>query len=259
MTVRTVVAALLLAAVSAAGIAGFAYPGAALDGAEDVRPGNVPYDGRFTFVRISYEMYWGLQTGAFLGDVKWAHDYPHAEQNFGRIIEEISDLDIVLAPNGGNVLPLDDPMLTRYPVAYMAEPGFWRPSEADLEALGSYLRKGGFIIFDDFTGDHWYNLVRQLDLAVPGLVPIELTAEHPIFHSFFDIDTLEMAPMYGPPPTFWGIFENNDPNGRMMGIINYENDIGEYWEYSNTGWFAVDVTNEAYRFGVNYVMYALTH
>ena len=171
-------------------------------------------------------MYWGLETGAFRGDVKWAHDYPRAEQNFGRIVEEITALDIVLAPNGGNVLPLDDPMLTRYPIAYMSEPGFWRPSEADLEALGNYLRKGGFIIFDDFTGDHWYNLVRQLDLAIPGLVPIELTAEHPIFHSFFEIDTLEMEPMYGPPPTFWGIFENNDPNGRMMGIINYENDIG---------------------------------
>ena len=192
MTLRTVVAVSLLLAVSAAGIGGFAYTGAVPDGTEGVRPGNVPYDGRFTFVRISYEMYWGLQTGAFLGDVKWAHDYPRAEQNFGKIVEEISALDIVLAPNGGNVLPLDDPMLTRYPVAYMAEPGFWRPSEADLEALGAYLRKGGFIIFDDFTGDHWYNLVRQLDLAVPGLVPVQLTVDHPIFHSFFEIETLEI-------------------------------------------------------------------
>lgn len=244
----------------AAGLAALVLMGAAAGMAgADVAPGNVAYDGRFTFVRIRYDMNFGLQSGLFVRDIKWAHDYPRAEINFGRIVEEISDLDIYLAPNGGNVLPLDDPELHRFPVAYMSEPGFWHPTEAQIEGLRTYLLKGGFIIFDDFTGAHWYNFTAQLDRALPGIRPIELDVSHPIFHSFFEIDTLEMEPMYGPPPTFWGIFEDNDPAGRMMGIANYDNDIGEYWEFSDTGWFAVDVTNEAYKFGVNYVMYALTH
>ena len=225
----------------------------------DVLPGNVAYDGRFTFVRLRYDMNWGLRSGLFRRDIKWAHDYPRAERNFGRIVEEISDLDIYLAPNGGNVLPLDDPELTRFPVAYMAEPGFWQPTDEEIEGLRNYLLKGGFVIFDDFTGWHFENLTAQMARALPGIRPIQLDISHPIFHSFFDIETLEMAPMYGPPPTFWGFFEDNDPNGRMYGIANYENDIGEYWEFSDTGWYAVDVTNEAYKFGVNYVMYALTH
>ena len=232
---------------------------AGISGAADVLPGNVAYDGRFTFVRLRYDMNWGLRSGLFRRDIKWAHDYPRAEQNFGRIVEEISDLDIHLAPNGGNVLPLDDPELTRFPVAYMAEPGFWQPTEEEIEGLRNYLLKGGFVIFDDFTGWHWENFTAQMARALPGIRPIQLDISHPIFHSFFDIETLEMAPMYGPPPTFWGLFEDNDPNGRMYGIANYENDIGEYWEFSDTGWYAVDVTNEAYKFGVNYVMYALTH
>jgi len=42
-------------------------------------------------------------------------------------------------------------------------------------------------------------------------------------------------------------------------IANYNNDIGEAWEYSETGFFPVDITNTAYKLGINYVMYAMTH
>ena len=65
--------------------------------------------------------------------------------------------------------------------------------------------------------------------------------------------------MYRPPPTFWGYFEDNDQQKRLLALANYENDIGEYWEYSDTGWFPIDLTNDAYKFGVNYVIYSLTH
>ena len=115
------------------------------------------------------------------------------------------------------MLPLDDPELTRFPVAYMAEPGFWQPTDEEIEGLRNYLLKGGFVIFDDFTGWHWENFTAQMARALPGIRPIQLDISHPIFHSFFDIETLDMAPMYGPPPTFWGLFEDNDPAGRMYG------------------------------------------
>ena len=259
LSVRLAVAALSAAMLASAAAAAGRVSATAAGASADVLPGNVAYDGRFTFVRLRYDMNWGLQSGLFQRDIKWAHDYPRAERNFGRIIEEISALDIHLAPNGGNVLPLDDPELSRFPVAYMAEPGFWHPSDAEIEGLRNYLLKGGFVIFDDFTSWHWDNFTAQMARVLPGVRPLLLDVSHPVFESFFDIETLEMAPMYGPPPTFWGLFEDNDPAGRMYAIANYENDIGEYWEYSDTGWYAVDVTNEAYQFGVNYVMYALTH
>ena len=44
-----------------------------------------------------------------------------------------------------------------------------------------------------------------------------------------------------------------------MAIANVNNDIGEYWEFSDTGFDPVDLSNEAYKFGVNYVIYAMTH
>jgi hypothetical protein len=55
------------------------------------------------------------------------------------------------------------------------------------------------------------------------------------------------------------LFEQNDPNKRLMVIANVNNDISEYWEFSDTGVAMVDLTNEAYKFGVNYVIYGLTH
>ena len=42
-----------------------------------------------------------------------------------------------------------------------------------------------------------------------------------------------------------------------MVIANFNNDIGDYWEYSHLGYFPVDLSNEAYKFGVNYVIYAM--
>jgi len=46
---------------------------------------------------------------------------------------------------------------------------------------------------------------------------------------------------------------------RLLFIANYNNDVGEYWEFSDTGWTPIDLSNEAYKLGVNYIVYALTH
>jgi len=225
----------------------------------DIEPGNVGYDGRVVFVRLKYDMPRGLQTGFFSQDIKWAHDYPRAERNLSKILSEVSELDMFQGENGGNILALDDPELNKFPFAYMAEPGYWLPTKEEVKGLRDYLMKGGFVIFDDFTASHWSNFTQQMERVIPGVRPLELDLSHPIFHSFFEIETLEMNPMYGPPPTFWGYFEDNDTRKRLMAIANYDNDIGEYWEYSDTGWFPIDLTNDAYKFGVNYVMYAMTH
>jgi hypothetical protein len=60
-------------------------------------------------------------------------------------------------------------------------------------------------------------------------------------------------------PTYWAIFEDNDTTKRIIAIANVDGDLGEYWEYSATGLFPVDLSNEAYKFGMNYFIYGLTH
>jgi hypothetical protein len=66
-------------------------------------------------------------------------------------------------------------------------------------------------------------------------------------------------PMYGIRPTYYGIHEDNDPHKRLMVIANHDNDVAEYWEWSGRGLFPVDASNEAYKLGINYMLYAYTH
>ena len=61
-------------------------------------------------------------------------------------------------------------------------------------------------------------------------------------------DPLSFPPPYGGlPPSYWGIFENNDPKKRLVAIANVNNDISEYWEWSGTGYAPVDLDSEAYK------------
>ncbi|CAN5701775.1 hypothetical protein BH24ACI4_BH24ACI4_27640 [soil metagenome] len=215
-----------------------------------------PYDGRVTFARIRYAMGFGGY-GRRGGEPPWAHDYPIADIHMMRILNELT----LLRPriDGSNVFSLSDPELHRHPIAYMSEPGFWNMDEEEVLGLRSYLAKGGFIIFDDFRGHDWDNLVDQMRRAVPEGQWVQLDSTHPVFHSFFEINDLEYLTSYNGMPTYWGMFEDNDQRKRLIALANRDNDLGEYWEYSDTGYAPVDLSNQAYKFGINYFIYALTH
>lgn len=210
---------------------------------------NVPYDGRFTFARIRYTVY---------GRSGWEFDYPAMERNLMKVMEEIT----ALRPHvqGSNIHTFDDPELLKYPVAYVSEPGYWIPSESEVLGLRTYLAKGGFVIFDDFMGYEWRNFETQIRRALPNARIVPMEVSHPIFDSFFHIESLDMTYPNNPriKAEFFGIYEDNDPEKRLMVIINYNNDIGDYMEWSGSGWLPVNLTNDAYKLAVNYIIYGLT-
>jgi hypothetical protein len=212
---------------------------------------NVPYDGKFTFARISYTVYGG-RSG-------WEYDYPAMERHLMTMLEEITEL----RPHrsGSNIHALDDPELLRYPVAYLSEPGYWHPSESEVLGLRDYLAKGGFLIVDDFMLNEWYNFERQMLRVLPGANIEYLRVGHPVFDSFFRIESLDM-PYPGRPnlrAEFLGIHQDNDPAKRLMVVINYNNDIGDYMEWSDQNFWPVNITNDAYKFAINYIVYGMTH
>lgn len=220
---------------------------------------NASYDGRFTFVRLRFQP--ELRGGGFFGDrtPPWAHDYPRAERNLMRLLDEITLMDPHL--DASNILDQDDPELHKYPVAYLCEPGFWSQTPAEVAGLRNYLLKGGFLIVDDFRGGDLYNFETEIRRVLPGAQLVEMDVTHPLFHSFFQIESLDFsAPTFRRfKPVYYGIFQDNDPRGRLLAIVNYNNDIGDYWEFSDSGWYPVELSNEAYKLGINYILYALTH
>ena len=208
-----------------------------------------PYDGRFTFARLRH----GLEGR---GEPPWAHDYPRAERNFSRILKEITLVDPNLTAS--NVFTQDDPDLFTAPFLYVSEPGFWTMNDEEMDNLQKYVQKGGFIVFDDFRGDHIFNFEEQVRRIIPNARLVPIDREHPVFNSFFNIRIEETQGYYG-QVAFQGVFEDNDPSKRLLLVANYNHDLGELWEYSDTGFVPVDLSNDAYKYGVNYVIYALTH
>jgi hypothetical protein len=231
---------------------------------------NPKYDGRFTFARLKYTP--GPGGYYYCGLPAWAHGYlscrggSRAEESLMKIMTELSTLNPRIEETG--VYALDDPELFKYPLAYMTEPGFWTMNDREAAALADYLLKGGFIVFDDFrasdqfnSGGGWMNFEDNMRRALPTLHPIELDPTASIFHSFFEIESFDIIPQSYDRgrPRFFGIFEDNDPKKRMLAIVNYSTDVSDFWEFSATGFRPIEESNEAYKLGVNYLIYGLTH
>jgi hypothetical protein len=212
----------------------------------------IEYDGQFTVVRLWYAYYGG-----------WSFDYPDMEQNLTLILNELTFMNA--RRNGSNILRMDDPELLNYPIAYLSEPGYWYPSDAEAAGLRTYLHKGGFLIVDDFHFDEeWRVFEAAMRKVLPDAKIERLQVSHPVFNSFFNIKSLEVPypgrlGESGLMGEFYGIHEENDPGKRLMVVINYNNDIGDYMEHSGRGWYAVAPTNEAFKFGINYFIYGATH
>ena len=213
---------------------------------------------KFKFVRIKNYM---ISPGDHLGDgpVEWSHDYPEAGLHLSKILSELSKLQVVLDENEW-IFSFADPNLMKYPFAYMCEVGYMQLTDSEIKGMREYLLRGGFLIVDDFRSQRqMQNFQYYVKQALPEceMKPLDIT--HPVFNCFFSIKTLDVKPPYDRgKPVFLG-FE--DKHGRLMMIINYNNDVSDYWQWSGNPFqpLPAEDTQGAYKFGVNYVFYALTH
>ena len=176
-----------------------------------------------------------------------------------QIMNEVTNLKPRMMAS--NVMTLDDPELTKYPIAYMAEPGYWTVTDQEAEAFRKYLQKGGFAIFDDFHYQDWPYFEQAMKKVLPDAQFVDLTVDHPIFHTFFEVESFDVVKQYYDQgrPIFRAVFEDNDPSKRLIAIANYNTNLAEYWQIGSEGFFPVESANNAFKLGVNYMVYGLTH
>jgi hypothetical protein len=223
---------------------------------------DLAYDGQFTFVRLRWRAGRFGVTPRGMDPNSWIHEFPRAEQNLMSILRQFTHID---AKNDGSlVLTLDDPKLFRYPIAMMWEPGYWVMTDKEAARLQEYLLKGGFLIFNDFELDQWDNFEAQMRRVMPNGRWIKLDGSHPVFGTLFRLEQIDFPHprnhhLFGFRPQYYGLFEDNDPTGRMMAIANYNTNLAEYWQMAGTGFMPIDSSNEAFKLGVNYMLYGLTH
>ena len=223
---------------------------------------NHPYDGRFTFARLSYTT--GPGGYYYRGLPAWAHGYDLAERNLVQILNSLSTVHPRL--ESGVVYNLDDPALFKYPLTYMTEAGYWTLTDKEALAFRAYLLKGGFVIFDDFRNDFrggggYENFAENMKRILPDARLVDMAPSDPIFHSFYEINSLSIIPQNYDRgrPILQGIYEDNDPSKRLLAIVNFNTDVSQYWEFSGEGFTPIPESNEAYKLGVNYIIYAMTH
>ena len=220
----------------------------------------IRYDGRFTLVRLRWRADLQSSRGGFGSEYAWSHDYPRAEQNLSAIVRELTYLDI--HDEGNEILTLDDPDLFKYPIALMWQPGFWDLTDREAASLSAYLLKGGFAIFEDFSGPtQWANFEAQMRRVLPDGRLVRLDGSHQIFSTFFpmtDIDAVAQSRSIS-RRGYYGMFEANDPSRRLLVVANYDSHESGHREHWDRSLFPFVESTEAYKLGVNYMIYGLSH
>ncbi len=212
-----------------------------------------PKDVEFTYARIRYHM---TPDAIFVREVPWHHDYPYGDETFPSFLKEVTH--VYTDRRAYQIVDIDSPELFKYPFAYLCEPGYLELNEKDTRNFREYLERGGFVMVDDFRGPrHLNNLLYQINKMFPNRNVIPLTVQHPIFNSFYKIESLDMRPPYGQGPVeFLGL---EDDHGRLMMVIDYNNDLSEFWEWLDEGSLSLHDAATSLKFGMNYAMYAFTH
>jgi len=200
-------------------------------------------------------MMMGRRGGGWM-DPPWGHDWPRSEEHFMKIVAEVTRLDV---NPGGHIISFQNDDCFKYPIAYLCEVGFLSLSDEEAHRMAEYLLRGGFLIVDDFRGERdLRNFMEQMKKVFPDRSLEELPRTHKIWNCYYDISNVLIDPPYDQhlTPQYFGISDDND---RLMMVVNFNNDISDYWEWSDDPMMPIDATNEAYKYGVNYIIYAMTH
>jgi hypothetical protein len=232
------------------------------------------FDGRFNFCR---GMFYGDRIEP--GGQGWWTDYPAADINFSIRLSELTKTRVSrTADDQPNhlVVRLTDKELFQCPFIEMEDVGTVRFSDDEIVSLRAYLLKGGFLWVDDFWGEWaWEQWVDEIERVLPRQdYPIKaVTAEHPVYRTFFQVSRLPQIPsihfwrMSGGHTSERGsesavpqMYAISDARGRVMVLMTHNTDISDAWEREGEDpRFFYQFSPDGYAVGINVIMYAMTH
>lgn len=232
-------------------------------------PGDVPFpkQGEFYFVRTEYIDRPGLRRGFSRG--WWRQDWPEADVHFTQGIRRLTRIDI----GEPRHLPLTDDRVFDHPWIYATQVGYWDLKDPEITRLREYLLRGGFLVVDDFYGEQdWAVFVDTVQRMFPDLSIVDIKDDEPVMHVVYDIKERVFIPglrhLRRSPGGFSGVQPQAthpewkgvyDTSGRLIIAINFQMDVGDAWEHADWPEYPEQMTALAYRFGINYIVYAMTH
>lgn len=240
-------------------------------------------DQEFTFSRLMFNDNQNAieNLGDRIGYPHWQADCSESEPHFIAAMKRLTRVD---TNTQSQSLSLSDPRIYDFPMMYVVEAGFASFTQSEADNLREYLLRGGFLLVDDFHGAYqWSEFEGWMSQVFPDRDIVDIPQSHEIFNVHFAIDEFIQIPglraLCLNPGETWelpimktaAVNESNasrqephwrgvlDDDGRVMAIINWNMDLGDAWEHADMEEYNALYTATAYRLGVNYVIYSMTH
>jgi hypothetical protein len=204
--------------------------------------------------------------GYGFGRGSWSRDYPKADRQF---LIALKRLTRIQGRSTEQVVNLDSDDIFNYPWIYAVQVQTWTFTDEQAKRLREYLLKGGFLMVDDFHGSvDWENFMNGMRQVFPDRAVEDLENKDEIFHVLYDLDDRFQVPgeQYirtgrtyekdGYVPKWRAI---RDDKGRIVVGICFNMHLGDAWEWADDPDYPETFASMAFREGLNYIVYGMTH
>ncbi len=209
---------------------------------------------------------YGYGGGFGYGFFGWSRDYPKADRQFLMALKRLTRIQ--MRPTE-QVVDLDSDDIFNYPWVYAVQVANWTFTDAEAKRLREYLLKGGFLMVDDFHGTlDWDRFMAGMRQVLPNRPVEDLSDSDEIFHVLFDLSNRFQVPgeQYvwsgrtyekdGYVPKWRAI---RDDKGRIIVAICHNMHLGDAWEWADMPEYPEKFASMAFRVGMNYIIYGMTH
>jgi hypothetical protein len=222
----------------------------------------------FMRARLQYPEFGGGGFGGRrgFGGGSWTTDYPKSDRLF---LQGVRRLTRIHVRSMEQVVNLDNDEIFEYPFVYAVEVGHWELSDSQAKRLREYLERGGFLMVDDFHGTfEWDVFMAGFTKVFPDRPVVDIDNKDAIFHVLYDLDERVQVPGYqflssgityeqdGIAPRWRAVY---DEKGRIMVAICHNMDLGDAWEWADDPNYPEHYASLAFRIGINYIVYSMTH
>lgn len=236
---------------------------------ESAQPADKDEKTEWAFARLRYPSL-GYGRRRFRGGggnyFSWGIDSPKADRQFVQGVRRLTRLH---TRSIEEVVNFEGDQIYNWPWIYAVEVGHWDLTDEQCKKLRDYLLRGGFLMTDDFHGtNEWDQFVSGMQRIFPDRPVVDIPDNDPIFHVIYDLDKKVQVPgkqfmwsgryyeQDGFIPRWRGVY---DDKGRLMAAFCHNQDNGDAWEWADSPEYPENFASQAYRMGIDFVIYAMTH
>jgi len=248
-------------------------------------PGDYQDKHEWTRARLRYSDITGYPDRSYYGRAfpgYWTMDFPRSDRHLLAGVRRLTRIDTKSVEQVVSLDGSDD--VFNWPVLYGVEVGHWALTDDEARQMREYLLRGGFFMCDDFHGselyrspdmpqplNEWDVFTRSMGKVFPDREIEDIPDGDAIFHTLFDLDERFQVPGSANYWQFHITYEKGetgkvphwrcirDDKGRIMVAICHNMDLGDGWENSDDPKYEERWSSLAYRIGMNYFVYDLTH